>query len=182
MAIGTVARVTGGGWRRVLVVAGLLLAALALAGAPLTSGAAAKAYLKTAKEPLAAPWPEVIETFLQLGAVGTTVLMGRFLLAAWTRSDRRSDGGRFSAGLWLPWAVLLAAVATLVVLLPDDVADTLDLVLSFSALWPAVVGLPSSAPACSPCAGAAGASVRRSPRATCWCRRSACWAPRDASG
>ena len=135
-----VSEAAGGGWRRVLVVAGLLLAALALAGAPLTSGAAAKAYLKTAKEPLAAPWPEAIETFLQLGAVGTTVLMGRFLLAAWPRSDGESDGGRLSAGLWLPWAVLLAAVATLVVLLADDVADTLDLVLSFSALWPAVGG------------------------------------------
>lgn len=124
------------GWERVLVAAGLLLAAAALAGAPLTSGAAAKAYLKTAKEPLAAPWPEVIETFLQLGAVGTTVLMGRFLLAVWPRPGE----GRLPAGLWAPWAVLLGAVATLVVLLPDDVAGTLDLVLSFSALWPAALG------------------------------------------
>ena len=131
-----VSEAAGGGWPRVLVVVGLLPAALALAGAPLTSGAAAKAYLKTAKEPLAAPWPAVKETFLQLGAVGTTVLMGRFLRAAWPRSDgesdaesnAESDGGHLSVGLWLPWAVLLAAVATLVVLLPDDVADTLDLI------------------------------------------------------
>jgi formate hydrogenlyase subunit 3/multisubunit Na+/H+ antiporter MnhD subunit len=122
--------------QRVLVVAGLLLAALALAGAPLTSGAAAKAYLKTAKEPLAAPWPEVIETLFQLGAIGTTVLMGRFLLSAWPRTGE----GRPSPGLWLPWVTLLAAVATLVVVLPDDIAGTLDLVLSFSALWPAAAG------------------------------------------
>ena len=125
-----------GARQRVLTVAGLLLAALALAGAPLTSGAAAKAYLKTAKEPLASPWPEAIETLLQLGAVGTTVLMGRFLLAAWPRSE----GDHASPGLWPPWAVLLGAVATLVVVLPDDVAGTLDLILSFSALWPVAVG------------------------------------------
>ena len=131
-----VSEATRGTRQRALAVAGLLFAALALAGAPLTSGAAAKAYLKTAKEPLAAPWPEVIETFLQLGAVGTTVLMGRFLLAAWPRSD----AGRPSPGLWPPWVVLLGAVATLVVVLPEDVAGALDLALSFSALWPVAAG------------------------------------------
>ena len=132
-----VSEVARGGRYRVFTISGLLLAALALAGAPLTSGAAAKAYLKTAKEPLAAPWPEVIEALLQLGAVGTTVLMGRFLLAAWPRSE----GDHASPGLWTPWVVLLGAVAALVAVLPDNAASTLDLVLSFSAFWPVAVGV-----------------------------------------
>ena len=127
---------TGGAWQRWLVVAGLLLAALALAGAPLTSGAVAKAYLKAAKEPLAAPWPEVLKDLLQAGAVGTTLLMGRFLFSTWPRASHKSPG----TGLWLPWLVLLIGVATLVIAIPESVADTLGLVLSFDALWPLVVG------------------------------------------
>ncbi len=127
----------GGVWQRRLVVAGLLLAALALAGAPLTSGAAAKAYLKAAKEPLPAPWPEVLKDLLQVGAVGTTLLMGRFLFSAWPKAGDKSPG----AGLWLPWLVLLIVVATLVLTIPESVADTLGFVFTFDALWPAAVGV-----------------------------------------
>ncbi|HSL00785.1 MAG TPA: complex I subunit 5 family protein [Rubrobacteraceae bacterium] len=124
-------------WARRLVVAGLLLAALALAGAPLTSGAAAKEYLKAAKEPLPAPWPDVLKLMLQIGAVGTTVLMGRFLVSAWPRGE----GGGLKAGLWVPWSALLVCVAALVLTLPESIAETLGLVLSFDALWPVVVGV-----------------------------------------
>jgi formate hydrogenlyase subunit 3/multisubunit Na+/H+ antiporter MnhD subunit len=122
--------------QRRLVVAGLILAALALAGAPLTSGAAAKEYLKAAKEPLAAPWPDALKLMLQLGAVGTTVLMARFLVSAWPRGA----GGRLVAGLWVPWSVLLVCVAALVLTLPENVAETLGLVLSLDALWPVALG------------------------------------------
>ena len=57
----------------------LWLPALALAGLPLTSGALAKGAFKVAMAPLPAPWPGLLAILLPLAAVGTTLLMIRFL-------------------------------------------------------------------------------------------------------
>lgn len=125
-------------WQSVLVITGLLLGTLALAGAPLTSGAAAKDYLKSAAELPSAPWPKVLEYLLQAAAVGTTLLMGRFLFFVW---PRRGNGRiRPGPGLWVPWAAALCGVAGMVLFLPEPLAGLPGLILSFSALWPVALG------------------------------------------
>ena len=95
---------------RLWVAAGLLFPALALAGAPWTSGAVAKTALKASLGALPAPWPSILEWLLPLAAVGTTLLMVRFLVLVWRQTDaapvRRAD-----AGQWRAWGVLLLAVA-----------------------------------------------------------------------
>jgi hydrogenase-4 component B len=87
---------------------GLLLPALALAGAPWTSGALAKTALKSATGGLPAAWADALAVLLPLAAIGTTLLMARFLILVW---PRESDEGHLNAGLVVPWGGLLAAVA-----------------------------------------------------------------------
>lgn len=78
------------------------LPAFALAGFPFTSGAAAKAELKAALAALPGPWPETLAWLLPIGALGTTLLLARFLVAL---AALPATPGR---GATLPW---LAAVA-----------------------------------------------------------------------
>lgn len=124
--------------QRLLVGVGLLLAALALAGAPLSSGAVAKTFLKDATYVVSDPWSGRLSLLLQLGAVATTLLMGRFLLAVWP--DTRKPAHDLSAGLWLPWSVAVALVAGWVFLLPEELATVAAKTLAFSSLWPVTVG------------------------------------------
>jgi formate hydrogenlyase subunit 3/multisubunit Na+/H+ antiporter MnhD subunit len=102
---------------RRLTLAGLAFAALTLAGAPLTSGSVAKSYLKEVTPLSPAAWPHLLDWLLPLSAVATTLLMTRFL---WLVS--RPVSGRshptLDLGLWLPWTMLLAAVAGALWLLP----------------------------------------------------------------
>jgi NADH:ubiquinone oxidoreductase subunit 5 (subunit L)/multisubunit Na+/H+ antiporter MnhA subunit len=74
-----VAAAAGGRTSRRLALAGLAFAALAVAGAPLTSGSVAKGALKAAAARVP-EWPGAMEGLLSLAAVGTTLLMGRFLM------------------------------------------------------------------------------------------------------
>ena len=111
-----------------LVWAGLALPALALAGAPLTSGALAKTELLAALAGLPAPWPGVLSWGLSLGAVGTALLMWRFLCLL------RGAPKRGGAGLLLPWLGGLAALA-LVWMMADPAARAY--LLSVAGLWSA---------------------------------------------
>jgi hydrogenase-4 component B len=89
------------------VMAGLAFLALALAGAPLTSGALAKAALKGAL-PDEAAW---LAGLLGAATVATTLLMARFMhLAARTRGVRPRAAQRPRLA-WLSWLALLAAIA-----------------------------------------------------------------------
>jgi formate hydrogenlyase subunit 3/multisubunit Na+/H+ antiporter MnhD subunit len=91
-----------------LVGAGLVLPALALAGAPGTSGALAKAMLKGGAAG-AEPTGEWLYAALPWTSLATTLLLSRFLWLAWPRpSATRPPAPR---GLWIPWTLLLAAVA-----------------------------------------------------------------------
>lgn len=117
------------------VMAGLLLPALALAGAPFTSGVLAKTQLKTALAGLPAPWPELLAWTLPLAAVGTGLLMARFLLLT-PRGSKQDD----AAGLLPSWLALLAAMLALVWMRVDS--GTVAAVMSgaglASAAWPAL--------------------------------------------
>ncbi|MDP2431662.1 MAG: proton-conducting transporter membrane subunit [Pseudomonadota bacterium] len=118
-----------------LVWAGLALPALALAGAPLSSGALAKAQLLAALSGLPAPWPGVLAWALALAAVGTALLMLRFL---WLL--RRGRGG--GAGLLLPWLVLPAAISLLWLAADAGaVAHGLSAPGLWSAAWPLLLAV-----------------------------------------
>lgn len=140
LGVGVAAATGNASIQRAWVVAGLLLPALALAGLPFTSGAVAKLGLKSLTNVLPEPWPGWVALLLSLVAVGTTFLMARFLYLVWPQASGQS---RLTAGLWLPWIILLIAVALSIWLWPEanDLAlQTLSLAEFSHALWPVGVG------------------------------------------
>ncbi|MCC5792764.1 MAG: NADH dehydrogenase [Legionellaceae bacterium] len=131
VAVSAAAGATGKKW----ILAVLLLVALALAGAPFSSGMIAKAALKSLTLALPGQWGVWLPTLLSLAAAGSTLLMARFLYLLWWQ---KTEEGALSAGLWLPWLALSAASATIVFLWPAATALSPD---TASALpWLAALG------------------------------------------
>lgn len=104
-----VARAHGG---RPWVLVGMALPALALAGAPLTSGMGAKLALKSALAGLPASWEALLSWWLPLAALGTALLMARLLLLVAAEPARSGAAGLASSwwalvflGLGLPWVL-----------------------------------------------------------------------------
>lgn len=135
-----VAGVTGSGWPGRLVALGLLWPALAIAGAPLSSGALAKISLKN----LAAQAPRggtLLPWVVSIAAVGSTLLMIHFLRRTIPRSAER---GAPRAGLWVPWAILLFLDLGLL-MMPPVAAEELRLLVQpdklWAAAWPVAVGV-----------------------------------------
>jgi formate hydrogenlyase subunit 3/multisubunit Na+/H+ antiporter MnhD subunit len=93
---------------RQAVIVGLTLAALALAGLPLTAGFAAKAALKDAVTAAPDDWAKALKILLPLTGVTTAILVSRFLWLA--APGRREAHGRLTAGLAISWAFLTGAV------------------------------------------------------------------------
>ena len=120
---------------------GIVVPALALAGAPLTSGALAKVALKSNLEFLPYGLAGVMNLLLPLAAVGTTVMMVRFGVLAWRSTGASADqAGR---GIWMPWALLVAAVFAGVWLLPGAsgwLPAKLTAAKLWLATWPLLVG------------------------------------------
>jgi formate hydrogenlyase subunit 3/multisubunit Na+/H+ antiporter MnhD subunit len=122
------------GLRRHAVAAGLVLPALALAGAPLTSGMPAKAMLKQAVSLSGSGWASPVLALLPVAAVGTALLLARFLVLAWPRARRPRP---VPWGLMLPWGLLLAAVASLAWIVPAEAGFERALEISAAGLWEA---------------------------------------------
>lgn len=120
LGVGVAPATKDGTWQRWWLGFGLGLPALALAGAPFTTGVVAKTALKLAIAPLAEPWPGYLARLLSLAAVGTTLLMIRFLVTVWPDRFARSHG---PGGLHLPWTVMLFLVALSAWLLPEAQAS-----------------------------------------------------------
>jgi formate hydrogenlyase subunit 3/multisubunit Na+/H+ antiporter MnhD subunit len=142
LGVGVASRVGTPLWEHRMVVAGLVLPASALAGVPFSSGAVAKVALKKSIE--SAMTPGLIELLLSLAAVGTTLLMARFLVLVWPQ--RGSINGPLTAGLLIPWVALLAGVALSAWLLPwpgfqSAALESLALASLWSTLWPPAVGI-----------------------------------------
>jgi NADH:ubiquinone oxidoreductase subunit 5 (subunit L)/multisubunit Na+/H+ antiporter MnhA subunit len=143
LGVGVASRVGTGLWERRMVLAGLALPALALAGAPFTSGAAAKVALKKGIE--SAPMPSgLVELVLSIAAVGTTLLMARFLVLAWPQ--RPSNDGSLAAAVLIPWLALVAGVVLSVWSLPwtgfqSAALESLASTYLWATLWPPAVGL-----------------------------------------
>lgn len=116
---------------------GVGLAAVAMAGLPLTSGAVAKFALKAGMDQTAsAGW---VALLLPLTGAGTTLLMLRFVNLLGKSAPRHPVRG--DSALWLAWAaglagVLAAAWTAAGMLQADMVWDALDPAASWSALWP----------------------------------------------
>jgi len=127
-----------------LVLAGLGLLALALAGAPLTSGAVAKDAIKPLLASAQWPW---IATAVGLSALATTLLMARFLWVA-IRIERHPLPGHAVPGA--AWGLLLGLVVAFPLVLgapaswvgdPDTLIPGVLLalgVLMLARLWPAL--------------------------------------------
>lgn len=124
---------------RVAVTVGMALPALALAGAPLTSGAFGKAELKSVMA--AAGWAGLAFP-LSLAAVGTTLVMLRTLDLVHRTRDAHAPG----IGMWAGWGLLVAgcAFATWIPLharIEFSVLPSAWVGALVSALWPILAGL-----------------------------------------
>jgi formate hydrogenlyase subunit 3/multisubunit Na+/H+ antiporter MnhD subunit len=125
-----------------LVAAVLCLAALAIAGAPLTGGLVAKLALKHCAALADPPWATWLPILLWLSSGMTALLMLRFLALAWPTAT----AGAPAAGpkLVAPWLLLLAASIAAPWLIADGVlrGEAVSLPAMLSASWPlAVAGL-----------------------------------------
>jgi hydrogenase-4 component B len=124
-------------WTRI----GLVIPALALAGAPFTSGAVAKLALKSSIGILPGAWGDWLSMLLPLAATGTTLMMARFLWLVWPRPHAPTEP--LAAGMWLPWAFLVVAVVAGVRLLPGTLAwlpATPTPTMLWKATWPLLLG------------------------------------------
>ncbi|HSJ25234.1 MAG TPA: complex I subunit 5 family protein [Longimicrobiales bacterium] len=142
------------GSRRPLMLVTAALPGLVLAGAPFTSGAMAKAALKSALG--GETWPVPVDLLLSVAAVGTTLLIARYvsLLALAparipaTGSNRGGQSSReLTVGLVAPWALLVALSVVGALWLPWVLAPLGELPLATQpayvagALWPVALGV-----------------------------------------
>jgi formate hydrogenlyase subunit 3/multisubunit Na+/H+ antiporter MnhD subunit len=153
LGVGVAAETARVGRRRLLFLGAMALPALALVGAPFTSGELAKLGLKDAAALAPPPWAAWLGLLLPIAAVGTALLMARVL----TILPAADEGGRHdpdhgerppapSAGLVVPWVVVLAGVALATLAVPAAVGigiqgDPLDPARLWTSTWPVGVGL-----------------------------------------
>lgn len=132
---------------RRLATAALILPALALAGAPLTSGAAAKNALKEPLGIISGQWEQWLTWLLLFAATGTTVLMARFLWLMRPGAVQGDPHHPLKVGIWLPWVLLIVASAFSAWLAPWylDVEAVKPVHLAFpyvwQGVWPILLGL-----------------------------------------
>jgi formate hydrogenlyase subunit 3/multisubunit Na+/H+ antiporter MnhD subunit len=128
-----------------------VLPGIALAGAPLTSGALAKAALKQSLGELPSPWDVRIDALLAFAAVGTTLLVARYLA-----TFAGSAAGRPSvvkAGTAAPWLTAVALSTAAAAWLPAVTGPEVDVPLysgrglAAAALWPIALGVVIAAAA-----------------------------------
>jgi hypothetical protein len=127
-----------------IAVGGLILASLALAGAPFTSGAVAKIALKLPLKGFEDSWINALNLLLPLAAIGTTLLMSRFIFIV---TMRPSIHGKPRLGVWLSWSLTVLLTATVALLLPAGrkaVSESLQPISLWQALWPVAVGISLS--------------------------------------
>lgn len=145
LGVGVVGGAEHGARARVWATAFLGLAALALAGAPFTSGALAKTAMKTAMIDLPVGWRQTLKILLPLSAVGTTVLMGRFFYTLRTYTAHNS---RLSRTEFFSWAGLMVLSAVVLFLIPaggEAANGMLTLGGVWISFWPVATGIALNA-------------------------------------
>jgi len=127
--------------QRRLLIAGLLLSALSLAGAPLTSGMIAKNLLKAQATSAVSPWGDWLQILLPWGSVATSILMARFLCLVWPRKKNVSAEQATPKAMWLSWSVLLLVIALSPWFIPlADWQGRWTVKAMISAFWPVALG------------------------------------------
>jgi multicomponent Na+:H+ antiporter subunit D len=157
LSVGVAPGAAGTSWRGRLLQAGLVIPALALAGAPLTMGAVSKSALKYSLAELPKDWNLLLDLLLPLSSVGTTLLMARFLYLIWPNKAEPTSSHSPDANITVPRArhiaptILLAWFALLMIvvaapwlvpagLAPGRGASLLLNTLRWSNLRPVCVG------------------------------------------
>ena len=117
---------------------GLWLPALALAGAPWTSGMLAKQLLKTTAQYAPLPWDSWLPLLLSLSALATALLMARLLYLV--RPAAQPMGVSPVAGLLWPWLLLLLTVLLAPWWLAIVMLDLqMEVNLMIDSLWPIIL-------------------------------------------
>jgi formate hydrogenlyase subunit 3/multisubunit Na+/H+ antiporter MnhD subunit len=123
---------------RVWIWLGLWLPALAIAGAPWTSGMLAKDLVKSYSLYAPAPWDTLLPLLLSGSAVATALLMARLLYLV--RPSAEPYGAEPLIGLVLPWVALLL----IIILVPWLPVYSFEYSMSnqiFGSLWPLLLSL-----------------------------------------
>jgi formate hydrogenlyase subunit 3/multisubunit Na+/H+ antiporter MnhD subunit len=95
------------------VMLGLAVPALAIAGAPWTGGGIVKAALKVAAADVTEHLYPALDWLLPLTAIGTSLLLGRFLWLAWWEMRGKARGAAHPL-MWFAWVPLVGAVVAAV--------------------------------------------------------------------
>ncbi|MEX2577495.1 MAG: complex I subunit 5 family protein [Verrucomicrobiales bacterium] len=134
---------------RWVFVAGLAMAALAIAAAPWTGGAVAKDALKAAVNVVgagaSAPLVEWLGRLLPLTTAATSLLLGRFFWLEW-RALRGERQGRLHPSMWLSWLILLLGLTVAVGFSTsrygfDIPGFSASVPTIWKGLWPILLGL-----------------------------------------
>ncbi|HMP89015.1 MAG TPA: complex I subunit 5 family protein [Kiritimatiellia bacterium] len=131
------------GWERTVFWGGVLFAALALIGAPLTSGAYVKVLLKDGIVASSFPAAGSVVTILTFAATGTALLMIRYSVTL--RRLAFDEHHEMARGAWIPWLILLAMVMAFTPMFIRELYAqhilTAQLVISWlKSLWPPALG------------------------------------------
>ncbi|MGB3212206.1 MAG: complex I subunit 5 family protein [Desulforhopalus sp.] len=137
LGVGVARRCSGA--QRHLVWFALWLPALALAGAPLTSGMVVKVLLKALTINAPGLWITVLQTLLPLSAVSTTLLVGRFLFLLY-QPNKGASGHLSTAGLVWPWTLLVAAAIILPWWFVPKAPTLWSQATVWGSLWPLLLG------------------------------------------
>lgn len=132
--------------QRYLLILALLLPALSLAGAPLTSGMIAKHLLSVQVLSVTSPWADWLKALMPWSSLATSLLMGRFLYLAWPRRKMSSAVVKKTRMMWLSWSALLVVVVLSPRFIPFiEFKDAWSIKIMISALWPVALGAGLSA-------------------------------------
>jgi formate hydrogenlyase subunit 3/multisubunit Na+/H+ antiporter MnhD subunit len=118
----------------------LWLPALALAGAPLTSGMAVKALLKAQMVNAPGVWEFGLKILLPCSSVATTLLVGRFLVLLF-RPNTETAEHQPIAGLVWPWGLLVAASVILPWWYVPEPSQLWSQNTIIGSLWPVLFGI-----------------------------------------
>lgn len=144
LGVGLLDAARGRLWSTRVLLAGMAVSSLALAGAPLTSGAFAKSGLKEATHTANS---SLVDGLVTLAAVGTTVLMARFLVLVRDDLAGKPSSTRLHLWMWMSWAGLIVGSGLLSWVLPWyvdlDITDptAISLTKVWSGSWPVLAGL-----------------------------------------
>ena len=117
----------------------LWLPALALAGAPLTSGMAAKVLLKAQTVNAPEPWISLLPALLPWSAAATALLLGRFLVLLYLPKPKASNHSSPTGLIW-PWALLVTAGIVLPWWFVPKSPALWSRTAVLSSLWPSLLG------------------------------------------